>query len=80
MDLTTDFMLVDTKAEQDIIDYMSKQIRTQYSDEQLNILKTLGGMCILASAGFGKTSNLNNLIAERIQKGTIVDPSKLYCT
>lgn len=78
--MATDFMLVDTKAEQDIIDYMSKQTRTQYSDEQLNILKTHGGMCILASAGSGKTTTLNHLIAKRIQTGEIADPSKLLCT
>lgn len=74
------FGLVDSKVEQDVIGYMSKATGVKYSDEQLNILKTHGGMCILASAGSGKTTTLNHLIAKRIQTGEIGDPSKLLCT
>lgn len=70
---------VDRDEELRIIEYMSKVTGVKYSDEQLNILKTHGGMCILASAGSGKTTILNNLIAKRIQTGEL-DPDKLLCT
>ena len=71
---------VDKATEISIIEYMSKITGVKYSEEQLNILKTHGGMCILASAGSGKTTTLNHLIAKRIQTGEISDPNKLLCT
>lgn len=63
-----------------IIKYMGEVTHTVYSDEQLDILKHRGGMCILASAGSGKTTTLNHLIAKRIQTGEINQTTKLLCT
>lgn len=64
----------------DIIKFMSSTTGVKYSDEQVNILRQKGGMCILASAGSGKTTVLNHLIAKRVMSGEIPDPNKLLCT
>ena len=69
-----------TNVDDSIIEYMSRATGVKYSDEQLAILRHHGGMCILASAGSGKTTVLNHLIAKRIQTKEIADPSKLLCT
>lgn len=66
--------------EMDIITNMSRTTGVKYSDEQLDILKHHGGMCILACAGSGKTSILNHLIGKRIQSGEISNTAKLLCT
>lgn len=49
------------------------------SDEQLKILQSTGGKCILASAGSGKTTVLTRSLAVDISTGAI-DPRKLLCT
>ena len=69
-----------TNVDDAIIEYMSRSTGMKYSDEQLKILRHHGGMCILASAGSGKTSILTHLIAKRIQTKEIHDASKLLCT
>ena len=63
-----------------VIEYMQRATGVKYSDEQLDILRHHGGMCILAAAGSGKTTILNHLIAKRIQTKEIDDPEKLLCT
>lgn len=74
-------MLNDLKAKsEEVISYMQRATGVTYSQEQLDILNTPGGMCILASAGSGKTTVLTHLIAKRIQTGEIADTSKLLCT
>ncbi|MBR1453933.1 MAG: UvrD-helicase domain-containing protein [Lachnospiraceae bacterium] len=75
-----DYNSVFESQDNEIIKYMQRALDIKYSDEQMNILKTRGGMCILASAGSGKTSTLTSLIAKRIQTHEIADPSKLLCT
>lgn len=50
-----------------------------HSEEQLKILNSTGGRCILACAGSGKTTVLTELLAINIICGEI-DPSKLLCT
>ena len=62
------------------IDTLSRITGVKYSDEQRKILMHRGGMCILASAGSGKTSILTHLLAKRIMSGEISDPSRLLCT
>lgn len=63
-----------------VIDFISRTSGVSYSDEQLAILRHRGGMCILASAGSGKTTVLNHLIAKRVLTREIHDPNKLLCT
>lgn len=50
-----------------------------HSEEQLKILNSTGGRCILACAGSGKTTVLTELLAVSIICGEI-DPNKLLCT
>lgn len=64
----------------DIINEMERVTGVKYSDEQLDILKHPGGMCILASAGSGKTTVLTHLLAKRIISGEIKNTKKLLCT
>ena len=64
----------------DILENISRATGVVYSDEQLNILNSEGGLCILACAGSGKTTILTHLIAKRIYSGEIKDPSRLLCT
>lgn len=71
---------IQTNIDDSVIDFMSRTTGVKYSDEQLAILKQKGGMCILASAGSGKTTIMNHLIAKRIQTREIDDPNKLLCT
>lgn len=52
----------------------------KYSDEQLKILRHKGGMCVLASAGSGKTTTITHLIAKRIKSGEIKNINKVLCT
>lgn len=73
-------MDINKENEDKIIEYMSKITGVKYSDEQLDILHHHGGMCILASAGSGKTTMLSHLIIKRIQTREIDDPKKLLCT
>ena len=68
------------KRDIEAIDILSKITGTVYSDEQKDILMHHGGMCILASAGSGKTTVLTHLLAKRIMTGEIADPTKLLCT
>ena len=63
-----------------IINQIAEATGTVYSDEQLDILRHRGGMCILACAGSGKTSVLTHLIAKRIMTGEIKNPDTLMCT
>lgn len=64
----------------DVIREISQATGVKYSDEQLEILKHRGGMCILACAGAGKTTVLTHLIAKRIKTGEIPDTRTLLCT
>ena len=66
--------------DEEVIRLIGSTTGMNYSDEQLKILRNHGGMCILASAGSGKTSVLTHLIAKRILTGEIQDPTKLLCT
>ena len=65
MDITED----EKKRDIEAIDILSKITVTVYSDEQKDILMHHGGMCILASAGSGKTTVLTHLLAKRIMTG-----------
>ncbi len=53
---------------------------TSFSDEQLMILRTSGGIDLLAIAGSGKTFTLRHLIAKRLMTGEIADASKVLST
>ena len=64
----------------EVINEISRITGITYSEEQLNILKHRGGMCILACAGSGKTTVLTHLLAKRIKTGEIHDVKKLLCT
>lgn len=64
----------------EVINEISRITGITYSEEQLNILKHHGGMCILACAGSGKTTVLTHLLAKRIKTGEIHDVKKLLCT
>ena len=46
--------MIDESRDMEIIDYMSKATGVRYSDEQKEILKTRGDICVLACAGSGK--------------------------
>ena len=63
-----------------VIEYIENSTNIKFSDEQRDILTNHGGMCILASAGSGKTSTLINLIAKRHLTQEIAEPDKLLCT
>ena len=63
-----------------VIEEISRITGVKYSDEQLEILKHRGGMCILACAGAGKTTVLTHLIAKRIKTGEIPNVRTLLCT
>ena len=63
-----------------IIQQVSSVSGIKYSEEQMKILKHIGGMCIVACAGSGKTSVLVSLLAKRIASGEIADTSKLLVT
>ena len=63
-----------------IINQIANATGTIYSDEQLDILRHRGGMCILACAGSGKTTVLTHLLAKRILSGEIKNPETLMCT
>lgn len=52
----------------------------KFSEQQLNILKSTGGIKIVACAGSGKTFSLVNLVVKRIMTGEISDASKLLMT
>lgn len=62
-----------------IIDELEK-VQYKLSDEQRNILKTRGGLCILSCAGSGKTTTLANLVVKRVWSKEIHDPSRLLIT
>lgn len=47
---------------------------------QMKVLRYEGGMCILSTAGSGKTTTLTQLIAKRILTGEIKDVNKLLVT
>ncbi len=64
----------------DVIQEISNITGVKYSNEQLEILKHKGGMCILACAGAGKTTVLTHLLAKRIKTGEISNVKKLLCT
>lgn len=51
----------------------------KHSEEQLRVLNSTGGRCILAGAGSGKTTILTELLAINIICGEI-NPNKLLCT
>ena len=53
---------------------------TSFSDEQLKILRTSGGIDLLAIAGSGKTFTLRHLICKRLMTGEIADASKVLST
>lgn len=50
-----------------------------FSEEQMRILESKGGLSIVAAAGSGKTSTIINLVAKRIMTGEIHDYTKLLC-
>lgn len=52
----------------------------KFSDEQLAILRTSGGIDLLAVAGSGKTFTMSNLIAKRMLTGEINDSRRVLCT
>ena len=54
-----------------------ESIGSRFSDEQLSILNTTGGVELLAVAGSGKTFTMTNLIAKRILTGEIQNQSSL---
>lgn len=56
-----------------------ESIGSRFSDEQLSILNTTGGVELLAVAGSGKTFTMTNLIAKRILTGEIQNQSKILC-
>lgn len=53
---------------------------TKFSEQQLSILNSNGGIKIVACAGSGKTFSLVNLVAKRIMTGEIENASKLLMT
>ena len=63
-----------------IIQQVSSVSGIKYSEEQMKILRHMGGMCIVACAGSGKTSVLVSLLAKRIASGEIANTSKLLVT
>ncbi len=63
-----------------VIEDISRVTGVKYSNEQIEILKHRGGMCILACAGSGKTTILTHLLLKRIKTGEISDTRKLLCT
>lgn len=67
------------KYSQEAITDIERVTGRQFSEEQYNILNTVGGMSIAAVAGSGKTTVLTALIAKRLLTGEIVDPSKILC-
>ena len=64
--------MLDSK-EEAILRDIEKFSGVKYSDEQLQVLRHKGGMCVLASAGSGKTTTITHLIAKRIKSGEIKD-------
>lgn len=71
------------KREQDlnIIERISSITGINYSDEQMDIMSSEGGLCIISGAGSGKTTVLTHLIAKRTLSGEIRNPKKcLVCT
>lgn len=64
--------------EQAIVKLSNSKIK--YSDEQLAIFRTEGGIALMAVAGSGKTFTMIDLIAKRQLTGEIADPSKVLCT
>ena len=73
-------MVIDKTRESEIIADMSRVTGMVYSDEQMKILTTSGGLCILAAAGSGKTSVLTHLIVKRARTFEIQDLNTLLCT
>lgn len=71
--------MLDSK-EEAILRDIEKFSGVKYSDEQLQVLRHKGGMCVLASAGSGKTTTITHLIAKRIKSGEIKDVHKVLCT
>lgn len=66
--------------EEDAIQAVSRVMQTNFSDEQLAILRTPGGLSIAAVAGSGKTTCLTALISKRLLTGEIPDSSRILCS
>lgn len=62
----------------EVIEKLEKVLGQKYSEEQVDILETPGGLCVIACAGSGKTTTVIGLVAKRIIEGSI-RPDRMIC-
>lgn len=75
-------MILDTggKVREEIIKKIEKVNNIKFSDEQLDILNSSGGLRIISGAGAGKTSLLVSLLVVRLYCNEIAPNKVLCCT
>ena len=78
--MDTDTSSQASEAEKKLLSDMEALTKVKYSDEQKKVLLHHGSMCILSTAGSGKTTISTHLIVKRLLTREITDPKKLIYT